>query len=196
MKDMASTSYKQLNRLKKRKYFLLFSFFLSFFFFFFLLFRAAPTVYASFQGRSWIGAAAAGLYHSHSNARSANYTIAHGNARSHWVRSGTKPTSSWILVIFVSTAPQWELPLHLQHMELPRLGIELERQLPATATAMQDPSHDCNQHHSSQQCQILKPLSEARNLTHILMNSSWIHYHWATMETPRKHFLTCLMRPL
>ena len=33
------------------------------------------------------------------------------------------------------------LGLHLQHMEVPRLGVKLELQLPAytTATAMQDP---------------------------------------------------------
>ena len=36
-----------------------------FFFFFFLLFRAAPKAYGSFQARGQIGAAAAGLYHSH-----------------------------------------------------------------------------------------------------------------------------------
>ena len=32
--------------------------------------RAAPTVYAGSQARGQIGALAAGLYHSHSNARS------------------------------------------------------------------------------------------------------------------------------
>ena len=39
------------------------------------------------------------------------YTIAHGNTGSltHWVRPGIKPASSWILVGFVSAAPQWEL---------------------------------------------------------------------------------------
>ena len=49
-------------------------------------------------------------------------------------------------------------------MEVPRLGVELELQLLvyATATAMWDPSL-CNLHHSSQQCQILNPLSEARD---------------------------------
>ena len=34
-----------------------------------------------------------------------------------------------------------------------------------TATAMQDPSCACNLHHSSQQCQILNPLSKARDPT-------------------------------
>ena len=40
------------------------------FFFFFLLFRAAPEAYGSSQARGRIGAAAAGLHHSHSNTRS------------------------------------------------------------------------------------------------------------------------------
>ena len=40
---------------------------------------------------------------------------------------------------------------HLLHMEVPRLGVESELQLPAytTATAMQDPSSICNLHHTS-----------------------------------------------
>ena len=40
------------------------------------------------------------------------YTTAHSNAGfpTHWVRPGIKPTSLWILVRFVSTAPQQELP--------------------------------------------------------------------------------------
>ena len=47
--------------------------------------------------------------------------------------------------------------LHLWHMEGPRLGIESELHLPActTATAMRDPSHICDLHHSSRQHRIL-----------------------------------------
>ena len=40
------------------------------FFFFFLLFRIIPVAYGSSQARGWIGATAACLHHSHSNARS------------------------------------------------------------------------------------------------------------------------------
>ena len=40
------------------------------FFFFFGLLRAAPTAYGSSQAKGQIGAAVAGLHHSHSNARS------------------------------------------------------------------------------------------------------------------------------
>ena len=55
--------------------------------------------------------------------------------------------------------------LHLQHMEIPKLGVELELQLLATATAtvMQDPSRVWDLHHSSRQHQILNPLREARD---------------------------------
>ena len=72
------------------------------------------------------------------------------------------------------------LGLHLWHMEVPRLGEESELQLPATATAtaMPDPSHVCNLHCSSQKCQILNPLSEARDRTCIL----WIQVGFITVE--------------
>ena len=43
---------------------------LTFFFFVFCLFRAAPVAYRGSQVRGLIGAVAAGLYRSHSNARS------------------------------------------------------------------------------------------------------------------------------
>ena len=59
-------------------------------------------------------------------------------------------------------------------MEIPRLGVESELQLLAYSTAMQDLSHVCSLHHSSQQHQILNPLSEARDQTQILMDASWV----------------------
>ena len=78
------------------------------------------------------------------------------------------------------------LGLHLGHMEFPRLGIELELQLLvyASATAMQDLSLICDLRHSSQQCQILNPLSEARDWTLNPMVSSWFLFHCATTGTP------------
>ena len=59
------------------------------------------------------------------------------------------------------------LGLHLWHMEAPRLRVPSELPLPplATAPATQDPSCICGLHHSSQQCWIPDPLSEARNQT-------------------------------
>ena len=79
-------------------------------FLFFVFFRAIPTAYGSSQARSRIRAVAAGLHHSHSNARS-ELCLRHSNAGSltHWVRPGFKPASSWILVRFVSAEPWREL---------------------------------------------------------------------------------------
>ena len=69
------------------------------------------------------------------------------------------------LLIFSGLHWQW-------YMEVSQLGVESDLQLPAytTATAMWDPSHVCNLHHSSWQRQILNPLSKA----HIEPVSSWI----------------------
>ena len=65
---------------------------------------------------------------------------------------------------------------HPGHMEVPRLGVELELQLLdyTTATATQDPSHVCDLHQSSQQCRILNPLSKARDQTCVLMDNRFI----------------------
>ena len=70
------------------------------------------------------------------------------------------------------------LGLHAWHMEIPRLGIELELQPPAytTATATRDPSRVCDLHHSSRQRRILNPLTEARDRTCVLMDTSQIHF--------------------
>ena len=61
---------------------------------------------------------------------------------------------------------------HLRHMEV--LGVESELQplVYTTATVTQDPSHVCNIHHSSQQCRIFNPRSEARDQICILMGPS------------------------
>ena len=57
------------------------------------------------------------------------------------------------------------LRLHLRHMEVPRLGVKQELQLPVytKATATLDLSCVFNLYHSSRQCQILSPLSRARD---------------------------------
>ena len=64
-------------------------------------------------------------------------------------------------------------------MEVPRLGDELELQLPAstTATATWEPSHNFDLHHSSWQYWILNPLREARDGTCILMDTRRVSYH-------------------
>ena len=77
----------------------------------------------------------------------------------------------WFFSFFLFLGP------HPWHMEVPRLWVRMERQLPAyaTATAMQDLSHICDLHHSSHQRQILNPLSKARDQTRNFMVSSRIH---------------------
>ena len=56
--------------------------------------------------------------------------------------------------------------------------------MPAYATAMLDLSCVCDLHHSSWQCRILNPLSEARDRTHVLMDTSQVHYGCTTVGTP------------
>ena len=45
----------------------------------------------------------------------------------------------------------------------------------ATTTATPDPSHIFDLYHSSWQCWILNPLSEARDWTYVLMDTSLVH---------------------
>ena len=61
-------------------------------------------------------------------------------------------------------------------MEVPRLRVESVLQLPAyvTATATSEPSSLCDPHCSSWQHRILNPLSEARDRTHSLMDTSQV----------------------
>ena len=91
----------------------------------------------------------------------------------------------FIFIFFIFLGP------HLRHMEIPRLEVESELQLPAytTPTAMRNLSHICNLHHSSQQRQ---------SLTHstrpgIEPMSSWMLVgcvnHWAMTGTPSFIFL-------
>ena len=70
-------------------------------------------------------------------------------------------------------------------MEIPRLRVESELQLPAYATAIAtlDPSHIFDLHHSS--CQIPDPVSKARDQTRILMGPSQIHFCYITMGSPQ-----------
>ena len=80
-----------------------------------LSFRATPAAYGSSQARGTIGASAAGLPHSHSNARTelrpwpTPQLTANVGSLTHWVRPGVEPTSSWILLGLVIAESQWEL---------------------------------------------------------------------------------------
>ena len=60
-------------------------------------------------------------------------------------------------------------------------GSSQARDRIGTATATPDLGRVCDLHHSSWQCRILNPLSEARDRTLVLMDASWACY---TMGTP------------
>ena len=90
--------------------------FICFYFYFYCFFRAIPVAYESSQARGRIGAVADSLHTPQPQphriwAVSAICTTAHRNAGSltHWGRPGIEPTSSWILVRFISPLPRWEL---------------------------------------------------------------------------------------
>ena len=68
------------------------------------------------------------------------------------------------------------LGLHPGHMEVPRLGGELELQKLAYTQPQQDLRHICNLHHSSPQHWILNPPSEARSRARILMAASRVRH--------------------
>jgi len=71
-----------------------------------------------------------------------------------------------------------------EHRELPRLGVKSEPLVYTTGTATPYLSCVYDLHHSSQQHQILNPLSEAKDRTCHLMVPSRICFHCATMGTP------------
>ena len=78
------------------------------------------------------------------------------------------------------------LGLHHWHVEVPKLGVELELQLPPypTATATQELSCICDLHRSSRQCQILNSLSGPG----IEPESLWILVGFVTTE-PQQELL-------
>ena len=95
-----------------------FVFLFLFFFFYskivFVFFTATSAAYGNFQARGQIGAAAANLDHSHSNARSepclqpTPQLMAMPESLSEW-RPEIEPEYSGILVGFITIEPQWEL---------------------------------------------------------------------------------------
>ena len=131
-------------------FFSFFYFFPSFFFF------ALPSAYGSSQARDRIWATAAT-----------------------WATSVTMPdpyltcrAKTELFFLFVCFLGPW-------HMEVPRLGFELELQLLAytKATAAPAPSWVYDLHHSSRQRWILNPLSKARDWTCILTDASQVRFH-------------------
>ena len=88
------------------------------FFFFFCLFRAASTAYGSFQARGPTGCSCWPIPQPQQHqiqALSSTYTTAYGNMGflTHRARPEMEPKSSWILVTFITTEPQWELHMYV-----------------------------------------------------------------------------------
>ena len=81
----------------------------------------------------------------------------------------------WFVCSFVAF-----LGPHLQHMGVPRPGVESELQLPAYSTAIATPDQSRSWQHW-----ILNPLSKARDQTHNLMVPSRICFPCATTGTPK-----------
>ena len=101
--------------------------------------------------------------------------------------------SSWVLLSFVTNEPQWDLPnpgfyvsfffffspcflrvALTAHGGSQARESELEPLAYTTDTATPGPICVCNLHHSSGQCQIFHPLSEARDQTSTLMDATQI----------------------
>ena len=80
------------------------------------------------------------------------------------------PTPSLVFFVFCLSRAA---PMAYEGVEL---ELQLQLQLPAytTATAMPDLSRVCDPHHSSRQHRILNPLSEARDRTCVLMDTSGV----------------------
>ena len=79
------------------------------------------------------------------------------NARELQVLKNVAKSSFVVAVVF--------LGLNLQHMEVPRLGVKFELQVPAYTTVMATPDTNCicDLYRSLQQHQILNPLSKTRD---------------------------------
>ena len=104
-----------------------------------------------------------------------------------WMESSFK----WSFVIeFFFLGP------HLRHMEVPGLGVESELPAYAPVTATWDLSWVCDLHHSSRQCWILNPLSEARDRTCNVTVPSRICFRCAATETPIVNILPLLVLAL
>ena len=85
-----------------------------------------------------------------------------------------------------------------RHIKVPRLGVESEPEPQAytKATTTQDPSHICNLHHSSRQCQILNPLSKARDQTHNIIVPSLIRQPLSHDENSYLMYFKCFLNRL
>ena len=111
--------------------------------------------------------------------------------KTHWSRlsfmdSYLLALENWGLLIFLLLLFVCFLGLHMRHMG----SSQARGWIRATAAGLHLRYSNtrselvCDLYHSSRQCKIVNPLSRAGDGTNILMNTSWVHYCWATMGTP------------
>ena len=103
------------NKVLCRKGFLSLSLFFFFFFGLFAISWAAVTAHGGSQARGPVGAIAAGLRQSHSNAESelrlqpTPQLTGNTGSLTHWAKPGIKPATSWFLVRFINPWAMMEL---------------------------------------------------------------------------------------
>ena len=123
-----------------------------------------------FPGWGLIGSTTVSLCESHSNARSLT----------HWVGPGIEPVTSWVpsqIRFCCATAGMPYFYYFLLFRLYPQQYGSSQARGWIRAAAASLLSH-------SQ----MGSLSEARDRTHILMDTSWVHYCRATLETPKALF--------
>ena len=140
--------------------------FLSFHF----LFRTTTAAHGSSQARGWIRAAAEVYATTTATSDPSHICYLYSILWQHWIFNPLSKTRDWtcILTDTGQILTHWDatgtpkspcffflffLGPHPRHMEVPRLGVELELQLLAYASAIatQDPSQVCDLPHSSGQ---------------------------------------------
>ena len=101
-------------------------------------------------------------------------------------RTLLRETAEFFSFFFFSFFAFCFLGPHSRHMEVPRLGVESELQPPAYTTATTRPDLSCvwDLHHSWGEHWILHPLTKIRDRTHILVDTSQVHFCWAMMGSP------------
>ena len=153
-----------------------------------MLFRPAFVAYGRSQARGPIGAAAAGLHRNLSNTRSLT----------HWARTGIEPSTSWFLVGFISAVPRWELLLFFifclfRATPTAYGSSQAMGQIRAVAAGLHHSHSNARSEprlwSRPQLHQILNPLREAGDWTHVLMDTSQVCL-------PLSHYRNSLLGPL
>ena len=122
----------------------------------------------------------------------ATATCSNTRSLTYWVRPGIEPTSSQRQQLVLNlrshnrNSDHYDFFWFIWYLDKASTNRNYAKILPvaspgklyspdyARATALLDPTRVFDLHHTSWQCWILNPLSEARDQTHILMMLSWV----------------------